>query len=580
MKRPYKLALFAAIILASFLVGLSIDRFVVTPDGVALRSELESRHLRAPDGSGGDPAEAPEPIDFDLLDEARPLDLIDMSLEFPERLRALDGRRVRIVGFMAPYDSLNDMRRCMIVPSYVGCSFCSPPNLTQVVYVRQAERAGARFHFIEAPSDVSGILRLPRPESTSEGHQEGFIYAIEDAVVTPYLESDAPARAPGHGGSDSTDPAAHLNRPASLEEIGLEALAAEVSVLRELSPLVPLRFERIPVARLVERVREEAELAYPAADRESLLALFGLLGFFKEPPSDWIDWMASLGLYQRIAWIDEEGERIEVLDVASTADPFTRLELVKEIADALARQHFAAARPPTGLHADAGRALEALRQGNKQLVAYRYARHQNLARAGRPPDDLFAGHPLPETVPGAVDLWHWLPWETGPFFVETRTGAAQSLGRVDEMFRNPPVSTRELFRPSLYGAGPPRLGLVAEDFAEGLLPEDPVLVERFGLGGFVPWLSGELSIDEAKIVAGQILDDRYALWALPSEGHVLLHETRWPDRAAARRFLESVPSHPHQVFSQTDEAPFTVWFARAETEAGLARIAKALDPEP
>ena len=53
----------------------------------------------------------PAPINFDLLDEARSLDLIDMTLEFPEKLRGLEGRPVKLVGFMAPYDSLEDMRQ-------------------------------------------------------------------------------------------------------------------------------------------------------------------------------------------------------------------------------------------------------------------------------------------------------------------------------------------------------------------------------------------------------------------------------------------------------------------------------------
>ena len=78
-------------------------------------------------------------IDFPLLGEARPVDLIDMKLEFPESLKKLNGRRVIMVGFMAPFDSLEDMVRCQIVPSYVGCNFCSPPNLRQVVYVTQGK---------------------------------------------------------------------------------------------------------------------------------------------------------------------------------------------------------------------------------------------------------------------------------------------------------------------------------------------------------------------------------------------------------------------------------------------------------
>ena len=76
----------------------------------------------------GGPSESLPMIDFPQLGEARPVDLIDMTLEFPESLKKLNGQRVSMVGFMAPFDSLEDMRRCQMVPSYVGCNFCSPPT--------------------------------------------------------------------------------------------------------------------------------------------------------------------------------------------------------------------------------------------------------------------------------------------------------------------------------------------------------------------------------------------------------------------------------------------------------------------
>ncbi len=568
MKRSLKLYLVAGILASAVLLSFVIERFIVTSDGIALKDELIGRHLAVAEESGEGP---PVPITFDQLDEARPLDLIEMALEFPGDLQALEGRRVRLIGFMAPFDSLNDMRRCMIVPSYVGCSFCTPPSLTQVVYVEQAERASGRFPFIEPPSDVSGILRLPRTGSGHEGHEQGFVYVIEDAVVTPYLAEDAPERAAGHGGSP-TDAAAHLARPAVLDEIPLETLAAEVSELRGLQALRPITFERVSAAQLIARVREETERAYPVEDREGLVAAFVLLGFLESESTDWVELFTSLGLLQRIACVDEEGDRIELLEAATTADPFTRLELVKEIADALARQHFPVARPPSELHADSNRALEALRQGHKQLVAYRYARRSNISPAGRPPEGLFAGFPILEAVPPRLDLWHWLPWETGPFFVEARTGATKGLPRIDELFQRPPVTTRELFRPSLYGVDGGHAGSIPEDFADAVLPERPVLVESFGLGGLVPWLSGSLPVDEAKMVVGRVLTDRYALWRFPDGGSALLLETRWPDRETARRFLENIPPHPHQFLTNPSAGAIAVSVVRADSEAALARV--------
>ncbi|MFK7961976.1 MAG: DUF3299 domain-containing protein, partial [Phycisphaerales bacterium] len=111
-------------------------------------------------GSGVD--DTPPAIDFADLGEARPWNLIDQELRFPDALMELNGQRVSLVGFMAPYDSLDNMRHCMILPSYVGCNFCAPPRMNQVVYVTQGggDDDSGSFPFVEEASHVTGTLRL------------------------------------------------------------------------------------------------------------------------------------------------------------------------------------------------------------------------------------------------------------------------------------------------------------------------------------------------------------------------------------------------------------------------------------
>ena len=137
-----------------------------------------------------------------------------MNLAFPESLEKLNGRKVRMIGFMAPFDSLEDMRRCMIVPSYAGCTFCSPPNLRQVVYVTQGgdDSSEKTYSFIEEPSHAVGTLRISLPESSHEGKKHGFVYSIEDAEVTVHT-GEAPQRAPSHA-----SPGAH-NKDGSAESL-------------------------------------------------------------------------------------------------------------------------------------------------------------------------------------------------------------------------------------------------------------------------------------------------------------------------------------------------------------------------
>ena len=103
-------------------------------------------------------------ITFPLLDQVRSLDLIEPYMGFPEALLQLDGKEVQLLGFMAPFDSLENMRRCMIVPAYVGCTFCSPPDLTQVVYVTQGDGDTAgQYPYVDTVAHVRGTLRLSVP---------------------------------------------------------------------------------------------------------------------------------------------------------------------------------------------------------------------------------------------------------------------------------------------------------------------------------------------------------------------------------------------------------------------------------
>lgn len=518
----------------------------------------------------------PAPINFDLLDEARSLDLIDMTLEFPEKLRGLEGRPVKLVGFMAPYDSLEDMRQCMFVPRYVGCTFCTPPKPTQVVYIHQTEKNQEEFPFIDAPSEVTGILRLPEGEDLHEGHRNGFIFVIDEAVVTPYIGTDPPTRAPSHKGTRF----AHLLAPhdpiSKLEEITLETLAADVSGLRELPALRPIRFERVSSEKLINRVRDEVVHSYSHETGDYFRTTLFLLGFFGNQRPDWVELISSLSLSQRVTWVGDDGELIEVLDSASTADPFTRLELVKGIADALARQHFPAARPPSYLHEDANRAKEGIRQGNMQIVAFRYARKWNISPASRPPAHIFSSFPSPKPISPTLDAWFWLPWETGPFFVEAHTGATKNLGRIDQLFRHSPETTMELFRPGVYMEKTKTKDPVPTDFANEILSEAPVFGGQFGIGGLVPWMMGSLPVDQARSISGQLLSDRYALWDLSEDGFVLLLDTRWPNPTAARRFVENVPSQPSLVVIKNPESPLTVQVILAETKTGRQRIVTAL----
>ena len=130
------------------------------------------------------PADAPVPmLDFAALKQSD-YEPETGALSFAEPLDSLDGERIAIAGFMAPYDLLDDMSTFMLMPSYVGCHFCKPPALNQVLYVEQKkDDPEDKPQFIEEPILITGTLRLSRPGSEHPGHLAEFVYALDDTSI-------------------------------------------------------------------------------------------------------------------------------------------------------------------------------------------------------------------------------------------------------------------------------------------------------------------------------------------------------------------------------------------------------------
>ncbi len=103
---------------------------------------------------------------------------------YPEELSKMDGKTVKILGFMAPYDDIENMKNFMLFPTIAGCFFCAPPSAIEVVLIRQkVEKA----KFIYSTIVVEGTLSLWKEDSGDEGHKM-FLYIINDAKVTNYTK--------------------------------------------------------------------------------------------------------------------------------------------------------------------------------------------------------------------------------------------------------------------------------------------------------------------------------------------------------------------------------------------------------
>ena len=147
-----KMGVFAAVFLAS--VGLGVFLF---------------------QGHGGASGNAVE-VDWKLLGE---LDYI--SGKAPSELQTLDGKEVRIPGFMVPLeDEMKNVTEFLLVPSPQACIHVPPPPPNQMVLVEMDASAGAKVEF--GPIWIYGKLSLH-----SKRHQYGeSSFVMKGEHIEPY----------------------------------------------------------------------------------------------------------------------------------------------------------------------------------------------------------------------------------------------------------------------------------------------------------------------------------------------------------------------------------------------------------
>ena len=101
---------------------------------------------------------------------------------FPAELSKLEGKRVRISGFVTPYDDPEQLMKMVLVKSPGGCFFCSPPSANAVVFVRRIP-GDPPLKNVTDMVDVEGILHLWRTEMKKDDEAKGFFFTIDEAKV-------------------------------------------------------------------------------------------------------------------------------------------------------------------------------------------------------------------------------------------------------------------------------------------------------------------------------------------------------------------------------------------------------------
>ena len=120
------------------------------------------------------------PITFELLEKTKFSK--EMEPVFPAELFDLEGKPVRLSGFMIPYDDPEKLEKLMLVKAPGGCFFCTPPMPNSVVFVRRAANDPPLKFSLDQIS-FEGTLHLRRPEMKKDDEAKGFFFTIDDAKV-------------------------------------------------------------------------------------------------------------------------------------------------------------------------------------------------------------------------------------------------------------------------------------------------------------------------------------------------------------------------------------------------------------
>jgi hypothetical protein len=466
-------------------------------------------------------------ITFKDLDAALLPETEGGPVDFPAWLDGLDGKRVTVAGFMAPFDQLDDLSIFMLLPSYVGCYFCAPPSFTQVVLVRQEATASRRKRpFIDPPIRVTGVLRLYRPGSDHPAHRDQFVYALDDAVCEVLSGDAEPQRAPAHGSKSpllgkAADAALAQDPNQPHQAFQPQLLVPAVSALRGLPLMSELRFVKASPDEIAWRLHLELGRELPAQQRQFIGRIFAQLGW-TSPQSNWLDAVVSYEAERRAGVVTPNGDQVIYHDELPLSKPAGRLAMAGLIQEALWRQNHPAFFESSD-SVDAWLAKQALRKGDVAVLKADYVRRNWL----NTPDPL---PPLPqaerrETLTPPLRQWLELAAQAGENWVRSHRSR-------ESLYQTQPASFGDYWRPddSLRPpASPPPVPLALEG--------DVLAETRLGPAALLIWLGAGQEAGETRALLSRLQQDRAVILRLPITGKQLfVWETQWIDEVDASAF--------------------------------------------
>jgi hypothetical protein len=193
--------------------------------------------------------------------------------------------------------------------------------------------------------------------------------------------------------------------------------------------------------------------------------------------------------------------------------------------------------------ADALLAARSLPEGDARLVEELFT-YQNITK-----DQLdytvyrylFQEHPEIEGVSPALGIFTYFPYTAGEYFViYLYIEGNFTWDKVNQAYRNPPISTEQVMHPEKYLAGERAVVVNLPDLA-------PVLggawheLDRDVLGeaGFLVWLIDQVESQVAIDGAAGWDGDAYTLWTNENNQRIVAELSQWESNAEASQFLEA-----------------------------------------
>ncbi|RME75789.1 MAG: hypothetical protein D6784_07285 [Chloroflexi bacterium] len=388
---------------------------------------------------------------------------------------------------------------------------------------------------------VSGLAARPTPTP---------LPPMPTPTVTPILiptprptvplPQAAPTLAP-------TPTATYAVAPEFINRDKIREISQFVEQWRELSLPAPLPIEFLTRRQVAEQYRSES------LDRETLEAIRTQQEFYRalgllEPGVDLVEAALQSQADILLGYYNPDEQTMYI--IAESVNMFAEEEMTyaHEYTHALQDHYFdLQTYLAQDVSADAQLAARALPEGDAKLVQDLFT-YQNITR-----DQLeytvyrymFQEHPTLEGVSPALGIFTFFPYTAGEYFaIYLFFEGNFTWERVNQAYRNPPVSTEQVMHPEKYLAGERPVPITLPDLSP-VLGGDWRELDRDVLGeaGFLVWLVDQIDQQTAIDAAAGWGGDAYTLWVNNQDQRVLASLSQWDAAGEAVEFVNAFAAY-------------------------------------